>query len=61
MFDEIHGVLDGIEGAVGDSGSGIVDSDNVLLDPAPEVNNVLGGIFAALIKIFSFFRNLFKM
>ncbi len=60
MFDEIHGVLDGVEGAVGDSGIGFVD-DNVLLDPAPEVNNTLGGIFAAIIRIFSFFRNLFKM
>lgn len=61
MFDEIHSVLDSVEGVVGGSGSGIIDSDNVLLDPAPEINNTLGSIFAAIIQIFSFIRNLFKM
>ena len=61
MFDEIHGVIDKVEGAVGDSAGGIIGSDNVLLDPAPAVNNTLGNVFTAIIQIFAFIRNLLKL
>lgn len=60
MFDQIDGALDQIEGAVGDANLGL-GGDNVLLDPAPEVNSIIATIFAAIIELFSILRNLMKI
>ncbi len=60
MFDQIDGALDQIEGVVGDADLGL-GGNNVLLDPAPEVNGFIGTIFAAIIELFSILRNLMKI
>lgn len=57
IFNGAHDALDKIEG------SGITDSlgGNTILDPAPEISRTISDFFAAIIEIFAFFRNMFKV
>ncbi len=61
-FDSIingaHDALDKVEGSVGGSISG---GGNTVLDPAPEMSKIISDIFAAIIEVFAFFRNMFKV
>lgn len=63
MFDDVmngaDSALDQIEGAVGDNTLG--GTGNTVLDPAPDVRKTLSDLFVAIVRIFSFFRSLFKI
>ncbi len=66
MFDNLENImggasdaLDKIEGAVGDNTIG--GSGNTILDPAPDMRKTIADIFVAIIQIFSFLSNLFKI
>ncbi|MBQ7962922.1 MAG: hypothetical protein IJ289_10020 [Clostridia bacterium] len=63
MFDDVingaDGALDQIEGAVGDNTLG--GTGNTVLDPAPDMRKTLADLFVAIVQIFSFLSNLFKI
>lgn len=63
MFDDVingaDGALDQIEGAVGDNTLG--GTGNTVLDPAPDIRKTLADLFVAIVQIFSFLSNLFKI
>lgn len=66
MFDDLGNVmggagdaLDKIEGAVGDNTIG--GTGNTVLDPAPDIRKTLSDLFVAIVQIFSFLSNLFKI
>lgn len=63
MFDEVingaDSAFDQIEGAVG--GSTIGGTSNTILDPAPDIRKTISDLFVAIIQIFSFLSNLFKI
>lgn len=65
MTDSLGGIIDGAHGALDKiEDSGIVDSiigDNVMLDPAPELSSIIAQVFAAIVEIFSVFRNMMKI
>ncbi len=65
MNDSLNGIINGAHDVLDKiENSGIVDSiggGNVMLDPAPEMSNIIAQIFAAIIEIFSIFRNMFKI
>ena len=52
-------LLDQIEGAVGDNTLG--GTGNTVLDPAPDIRKTIADLFVAIVQIFSFLRNLFKI
>lgn len=61
MLEQFDGILDKVEGAVGEGGLGdLIGGGNVLLDPAPEVNSVLSAIFAFMVEAIAFLSNLVK-
>jgi len=63
MFDDVmngaDSALDQIEGAVGDNTLG--GTGNTILDPAPDIRKTIADLFVAIVQIFSFLRNLFKI
>lgn len=63
MFDDVingaDSALDQIEGAVGDNTLG--GTGNTVLDPAPDMRKTIADLFVAIVQIFSFLRNLFKI
>ena len=65
MGDSFNGIIDGAHGALDKiEDSGITDAlggGNVMLDPAPDMSRTIADIFAAIVEIFSFLRNLFKI
>ncbi len=65
MTDSLGGIIDGAHDALDKiEDSGIVDSitgGNVMLDPAPELSSIFAQIFAAIVEIFSVFRNMMKI
>lgn len=65
MNDSLNGIINGAHDALDKiEDSGIADSlggGNVMLDPAPEISTILAQLFAAIVEIFSVFRNMFKI
>lgn len=63
MFDDVingaDSALDQIEGAVGDNTLG--GTGNTVLEPAPDMRKTIADLFVAIVQIFSFLRNLFKI
>ena len=60
MLEQFDGILDKVEGAVGEGGLSGITGGNALLDPAPEFNSVISAIFAFIIEAFAFLSNLAK-
>ena len=60
MFDSLHGIVDGISGAVGEGGIDI-GGGNVLLDPANDIKKTIADVFAAFIEVFSFLRTMLSL
>ena len=65
MNDSLNGIINGAHDALDKiEDSGIADSlggGNVMLDPAPEISTILAQLFAAIVEIFSVFRNMMKI
>ena len=65
MTDSFGGIINGAHDALDKiEDSGIADSlggGNVMLDPAPELSSIIAQIFAAIVEIFSVFRNMMKI
>ena len=64
MTDSLGGIINGAHDALDKiEDSGIADSlgGNVMLDPAPELSSIIAQIFAAIVEIFSVFRNMMKI
>lgn len=65
MGDSFNNIINGahdVLGKVEDSGiAGSIGGGNVMLDPAPDMSRTIADIFAAIVEIFSFLRNMFKV
>ena len=65
MGDSFNSIVNGAHDILGKvEDSGITDSlggGNVMLDPAPEMSKIIADIFAAIVEVFSLFRNLMKI